>query len=377
MKILFLAYTSKYYDSSGIKIENPALTRKMSCMETWVPKIESLGHKVIFFDGSNKELSYDDDNKILHLLSNESYDYPNTGFKSFMIERLKEAVRWALSNEEFDYVFRTDDGSYLNHYVLEDLMKEINGYDALRGFGGGGGVLMSKKVCEELINFENSANLTLEDRALFTFLSRFRTKVTNSLSIQYVPGEKIFSIHYTNGKRQYFVDNILDYYYGGNPIDRKIVIDSPADYNKTSSVRSWWWENGKGTPYWYSFDKDIYNWEYYMGPSRSLYHYRQHCAFGKESLFRLMFYRFEYNLTNPTEKEIFIEHINCLKENGVAYIPDSDSYRKDIFDIFPYSEIAENIKENIELIETNRNKWILIRKHKEDICPEIHQFQQN
>ena len=365
MKILFLAYTSKYYNGCGIKIENPGLTRKMSCLETWVPKIESLGHKVIFFDGSNKELSYDKNNRILHLLSNESYDYPDSGVGSFMIERLKEAVKWALDNEEFDYVFRTDDGSYLNHYVIEDLIKEIKGYDAIRGAGGGGGVLMSKEVCEEFVKFKNPGNMSIEDHALFSFLSRFKTKITNLLSIQYVLGEKIFSIHYTNGKRQYFVNQILDYYYQGNPMDRKVVINSPVDFWRLFPVKSWGWEHGDGerTPYWYSFDKDSYNWEYYAGPTRCLYNHRQYCPFGEESLYRLMFYDFDYNLKSTIEKDIFMEHMSCLKENGLAYIPDSDLYRGDIFEIYPNSEIAENIKENIELLEINKNKWILIRKN--------------
>ena len=363
MKIVFLAYTSKYYDGHGLKIENPGLTRKMSCLETWVPKIESLGHEVIFFDGSNSEQSYDKENKILHLLSNESYDYPNSGVKSFMIERLKEAVGWVLKNEEFDFIFRTDDGSYLNHYVIEDLMREMDGYDVLRGVGGGGGVLMSKKVCEEFVNFENSENMTIEDHALFNFLSRFKTKTTNLLSIQYVLGEKIFSIHYTNGKRQYFVNHILDYYYGGNPIDRKIVINSPADFGRLFPVKSWdWgWGDSKGTPYWYSFDKDMYNWEYYMGQSRTLYRYKEHCPFGKKSLFRLMFYNFDYDLKNELELAVFKEHISCLKENGLAYIPDSSNYRDDIFKMFPGSELTENIKENIELVEINKTKWIIIK----------------
>ena len=53
MKIVFLAFTSKKYDGNHIKISDASLTRKMSCLETWVPKVESLGHKVIFFDGGN------------------------------------------------------------------------------------------------------------------------------------------------------------------------------------------------------------------------------------------------------------------------------------------------------------------------------------
>lgn len=365
MKILFLAYTSKYYNGSGIKIENPGLTRKMSCLETWVPKIESLGHKVIFFDGGNKEVSYDKDNKILHLIANESYDYPNTGLGSFMIERLKEAVLWSLKNEEFDYIFRTDDGSYLNHYVMDDLMKEMEGFDVLRAkFGGGGGILMSKEVCREFIKFENTSNITLEDIAFFNFLAikKFKTKVTNLLSCFYILGEKLFSIHYTNGKRQYFVNNILDYYYGGNPVDRKVVVNSPANFGKLFPVKTWNWDWG-GTPFWYSYEKDIYNWEYYTGQTRCQYEHRQCCPFGEGALSRLMFYNFDYNLEHQPEEAVFREHISSLKENGLAYIPDSDLYRDRIFEIYPGSEITDNIKENIELLEINKNKWILIRKN--------------
>ena len=75
MKILFLGFTSKNYNGHGIRIDRVDLTRKMSCMETWVPRIERMGHEVIFFDGNNETQTYDEKNKILHLISNESYDY--------------------------------------------------------------------------------------------------------------------------------------------------------------------------------------------------------------------------------------------------------------------------------------------------------------
>ena len=75
-----------------------------------------------------------------------------------------------------------------------------------------------------------------------------------------------------------------------------------------------------------------------------------------------MFYYFDYNLKDEFEKSMFIEHIFCLKENGLAYAPDSDSYREDILKIYPKSEVA-NIEEKIELLETNHNKWIIIKNN--------------
>ena len=86
-------------------------------METWVPRIESLGHEVIFFDGSNLEQSFDKRNRLLHLVSDESYDYhslqeQNKG--SLMLERLKEGIQWCLDNREFDYILRLDDGTQVS-----------------------------------------------------------------------------------------------------------------------------------------------------------------------------------------------------------------------------------------------------------------------
>ena len=66
MKILFLAFTSKIYKSEGIYTgtssvytDRADLTRKLSCMDTWVPRVEEKGHEVIFFDGGNNELLFD------------------------------------------------------------------------------------------------------------------------------------------------------------------------------------------------------------------------------------------------------------------------------------------------------------------------------
>ena len=177
MKILVLAYTSKQYKSeplytgtAGVYTDRADLVRKLPCMDTWVGRVESKGHEVIFFDGDNNEVSYDEKNKILHLTASDTYDYHylyNENKPSNMLKKLQEAVTWALANREFDYVLRIDDGSYVNSYVLDEITEELNRFDIMwSGQGGGGGMFFNRRACETLITINNT-NDHLEDMAIF------------------------------------------------------------------------------------------------------------------------------------------------------------------------------------------------------------------
>ena len=58
MKLIFLVCTCKVYNNANIYIDRPDLTRKMSCLETWVPKVIEKGYEVIFYSGGENENYY-------------------------------------------------------------------------------------------------------------------------------------------------------------------------------------------------------------------------------------------------------------------------------------------------------------------------------
>jgi hypothetical protein len=323
MKILFLGFTSKKYDGHGIRIDRSDLTRKMSCMETWVPRIEKAGHEVIFFDGNNEIQSYDEKNKILHLISDESYDYnylKDQGIGSLMYERLKEAVSWCLKNKEFDYIFRTDDGSYINAFVIDKMINDIEDYDVVYSHGGGAGIFMSKEVCKDLINDINEEKTFIEDVTLWKFFDKhsYKRKTSNLLCHQYIVSEDYFTIHYTNGKRQYFVDNVISYYYNNTPLKRKVILNYPLDHGTPLSVNTWDSDFIR-TPIYYSMDKDMFNWEHYGTLARNHYAVTAECPFAKNSINQLVFYNTIFDFNKEHELNAFNKYIQSVDDNGTIY----------------------------------------------------------
>lgn len=367
MKLVFLAFTSKEYDGSGIKISNALLTRKMSCMETWVPKIEALGHKVIFFGGDSDSVSYSEPDRLLRLTQSESYDHNPpipAQKKSFMFERLKAAISWVLENEEFDYVFRTDDGSYINHYVLDDIIGTLdNGnIDVLKSNGGGAGLFLSKKVCQKLIEYNNEKQV-IEDLALFQFIDQgnFITKTSNLLCMQYILGEKLFTIHYTNGKRQYFVDNILNYYFNQAPIKRKVIIDSDINYGNNLLIKTWG-ENRDSTPMWYSFDKDKYNWEFYGKQIRSYYCFQNFCPFGIKSIHKLIILDNSILINN---KNIIQDYVDAIQDGGQLIINYDEQLKDHLNNLDTGLSMVNNdtIDEISEFFKFDKHKWIIMERN--------------
>ena len=331
MKILVLAFTSKEYKSEPIYTGTPGvysdradLTRKLPCMDTWVPRVEDLGHEVIFFDGGNDVVLYDEKNKLLHLTSSDSYDYHylyNEKKPSFMLMRLQEAVTWALANKEFDYVLRIDDGSYVNSYVLPSMKNEIGDADIVwGGYGGGGGIFFSRKACEELIKIENT-EYHLEDMAIFNsnlFSDKFTKKTTNKMSSTYFVGEQLATIHYTTGKRMYLVDYIMSSYYNNMPLERKVIINYPILPTKPLKTNTIDCTNSN-TPLWYGLDRDKYNWEYYGAYTRSspmvIPNNPEQIPFATHSVKNLFLYNIIYNVT-PQLEQCLLKYYQAIQPGG-------------------------------------------------------------
>ena len=325
MKVIFLGFTSQKYDGHGIRIDRADLTRKMSCLETWVPRVEEKGHEVIFFDGGYGETHFDAKNKVLHTNTDDSYDYhylQQQGRGSLMLERLKTAVKWVLENREFDYVFRIDDGSYVNTYMMDQMLKQIQGFDVVKGPGGGAGMFFSKKTCEKLIHYQNEDKRHIEDLALYRFFELnpdLRLRHSDLLTHQYVLTENSFTIHYTNGKRQYTTDTIISYYHNGNPLDRKVVLNYNLDY--TSPLKCNTWDSDWSvTPVFYSFDRDRFDWEHYGRLARSNYQVNAYCPFAKNSIKSLLFYDVYFDFSRPNEIQAWDNYIDALKDNGTIYL---------------------------------------------------------
>ena len=372
MKVLFLAFTSKTYKHAGIQIDRPDLTRKMSCLETWVPRIESLGHEVLFFDGNNEELVYDKKNKILHTTEDDSYDYPlqpDEVLPSRMFKRLQSAIKWSLENKEFDFIFRTDDGTYINAYTFNSFLKDMKDLDVVLGDGGGGaGILMSKKTCELLVNFENPENIWVEDQVLTNFFhsqgNNLKQTSSSLLHYQYSVGENLVSIHYTNGQRQYFVDTVISYYHNNIPIDRKVVVNYPILPEELPKNKTW------DTPYlhtpaFYSFIKDKHNWEHYGKLTRSNFEPRVSCPFAPKSIKELLLFDIYFDVKNPWEVSNSENYIRSLKDSGILYLyySDADIQLLDKFKTsFSTIDEIDYIDSNIEHLTGLKGKFFKLKK---------------
>ena len=371
MKILFLAYTSQKYSGHNIHIDRPDLTRKMSCLETWVPRIEETGHEVIFFDGGYEEISFDKKNKILHTNVSDSYDYhylkeQNKG--SLMLERLKVAVSWALQNRAFDYIFRIDDGSYVNCYVLETMIREISGFDYVMGTGGGGGMFFSRKACEKLIQYKNETKIHIEDLSIYNFVyndTDIKTKNSDLLTHQYILSEKLFSIHYTNGKRQYFVDNIISYYYNGHPIERKIVLNYEKDnfFLKPQKCNTWD-SDYETTPMYYSFDRDLYNWEHYGSFARTNFPVGLICPFVKNTIKELFFYEVVFDLSDIANgNNVFRKYIECLKDDSTVYFfYENNTLDEKVLDYLKLVKHSEKVDIRVEYLNDYKGNFYTLKK---------------
>jgi hypothetical protein len=325
-------------------------------METWVPRIEDRGHEVIFFDGNNESVSFDSKNKLLHLIEDDSYDHDSlrlNNMGSLMFPRLQSAIKWCLENREFDYIFRIDDGSYVNVYQLDKMLNQLIGYDVARNMGGGAGVFLSKKVCEEIVKYKNTRNAYVEDHAIWNFLSehKFPTLFSNLLCHQYILGEEYFTIHYTNGKRQYFTDQVLSYYFNGNPINRKVALNFPVICYDANKVNTWdVIGSDNNTPLYYSFDRDKFDWEHYGFMCRSSFTPKVECPFGENSIKELLLYDITWDIEKSHELDTFLKYIKSVKDNGKIYFfyKEENEFISNISNYLSVIKIENNINLDME-----------------------------
>jgi hypothetical protein len=322
MKLIVLAYTSKNYMSEKLYIpfdpiqsDRADLTRKLPCMDTWVSKLKDKNIEVIFFDGDNPEVSFDEKNQILHLTETDTYDYYYLHHQkkpSNMVKKLQGAITWLLKNREFDYILRVDDGTYVNSFVLEKYFNEIIDKDIIwSGQGGGGGIFFSKKICEEILNIHDETN-HLEDATLMQHFSKIpevKFHIIDTMSAFYNLGEKNLTIHYSTCKRMYYCDFIISNYYNNLKTNRKVILNyewsSGIELN-TNRVSG---TEGK-TGAWYGLDRDKNNWEYYGGYARSISDiYDRTITYGDEVIQNLCVFNFK----NPHDLKIKNTFNNLLK----------------------------------------------------------------
>lgn len=350
MKILFLVTSCKTYSFSNIFIDRPDLTRKLSCLETWVPRVINKGHDVLFFEGDAEEIIYDEQRKHLYLPINDEYDYGEKPAPQF--ERLKLAIEWCLKNKEFDHLYTITDSDYINAYSLnEDVYDKLQEYDFITNGYGGNGYYMSKKLCEIFVN-ENYVNEKPHtDIALNYFVetiqNQYEIKATSFGGVnlnpyyQYVPGEKYSSIHYANGKRMYYLDYLISNYYNGSKIKRKIVFEYPIDYLQGNTVHNYDTINGNNTPLFYNFTTDSNNWEFFGRLPRSYALPQHHYMIGDGVVYKGLF----INVDISENENTFLNNIlPSIHEEGELYFYFEDNFNntKSILDKYNIKYTIEN-----------------------------------
>lgn len=268
MKFLFLTLTSKRHDHNGnFTIERCDLTRKLDCLNTWVPEVLDAGHEVLFFDGNNEKEIYNPDSLTLHL--KDSDEYEQKPFPSRLLPKIQSAFRWVLENKDFDYVYLHDDDIYIN-------IKEFNKSNIVHDFKGtnigGFGFFFNKKAMQALIEFKNEVH-SVADHAIYDCM-RSNNNVSKIFSMIghsafYVPGELYSTVHYVCGKRCYFLNNILRFYQDNGFTNRKIIFNFPFLGINRNSYVTYEADANRKTRRDYDFVMDRNNWEYHCGYARS------------------------------------------------------------------------------------------------------------
>ena len=152
-KILFLVLTSKTHNHGDqLNIDRVDLTRKLDAINTWVGDVLDTDNDVIFFDGENEEVLFDENSKTLHLTDYDGYEDGITLSKLF--PKVKSALKWVYENKEFDTLYICDDDIYIN---LPEFLKISFNHDFMsNGSLGGGGFFLTKKAIKSIINYENT-----------------------------------------------------------------------------------------------------------------------------------------------------------------------------------------------------------------------------
>lgn len=357
MKLLFLVCTSKTYNNANIIIDRPDLTRKMSCLETWVPRVVEKGHEVIFYSGDSDVDYHDEQNHHLYLNVDDEYDY---GIKiSPQFEKIKAAAKWLLENKEFDYIYLITDSDYVNvHHLTEDILDKISQYDFLSNGSGGEGFFLSKKACEVLVNDPHVNTIKHSDNAIDNFFKvtlkdKYDLNISTIDSIglntirSYILAEDCFLVHYCAGKRMYWADFILSQYSNGTPVKRKIVYNLPINSTVGQLVNSYQTANNSNTPLYYSFTTDKNGWEHCGGYIRS--DTLSPFMFGKESIYNGVF--IDYHLTpvyGSNLNTIVLEKIipSIQQEGYLIFYYDKDPYGQ--YELLKEVLVKHNVSFKIE-----------------------------
>lgn len=360
MKILFLVLTCKTYNQSKIYIERPDLTRKLSCLETWVPRAINLGHDVIFSSGGNESDQYDEQRLHLYLTLDDSYDYGENISPQY--ERLKKTIEWCLNNKSFDHICFVTDSDYVNVFCLnEQVYENLKKFDFISSSSGGDGFFLSKKACEVLVyepheNRSKYCDIALHSRFFNTEIGQQKNLKLGDLSSvklqsrkNYILGEEYFVTHYCNGKRMYWADFVISNYYLRKPVARKVVYNLPIDVMKEEAVHTYDTTTGNKTPLFYSFYSDQNGWEYFGAHPRSssIYNY----SFSKNSLWKIVFVDFDFFgfKDNKLEGLLINQILESIQKSGyvIFYFEMNCEYNNILIEVLNRNKIAFTLEENL------------------------------
>lgn len=269
MKVIFLVVTSKSHNhGDNLNIDRVDLTRKLDAINTWVDDVIYSGNDVIFFDGGNQYQWFDNNTKTLHLTEDDSYEV--NGTLSRLFPKVKTALKWVLENRDFDVVYLGDDDIFIN---LPEFLKFEMTHDYMgSGSFGGGGFYFNKKSIQSVLNYNNETFSNC-DQAIYSAILD-DANITKSFgndknSIFYFPGELYHTVHYTSGKRSYFLHNIFKHYQETGVTNRKILLGAPLLSEHTNNLVTYESTINRKTKRWYDFTIDPNNWEYHGGYLRS------------------------------------------------------------------------------------------------------------
>lgn len=141
-----------------------------------------------------------------------------------LVKTLK-SIDYVLKNEEFDFIFRTNMSSVVDLDKFYNLViNNKNHYCGVIGthnnikFASGAGILLSKKMCSNLITYKNLLNYNLLDDVSIGLLFQ-----SNNVSIY--PLTRFETYNYENNINQITKENIKNFYH--------FRCKSDTDNNKT------------------------------------------------------------------------------------------------------------------------------------------------
>jgi hypothetical protein len=276
MKILFLVNTPNVYTGHVIEIDRPDLTRKLDCINTWVPDVLAAGHDVLFYTGGADKTYFDETMMTLYLDVETGYEPLSIEHGvSVLFNKNQAAYRWILQNKEFDMVFSGEDDMYINisEFVkIPESFDFMNNGDCMTVSGlGGGGFLLKKKALEVLSEYKNTINHVADHATLYALNSAGLQSIDHfRVSPFYWPAELYGMVHYTTGKRAYLLHHTLKYFQENGYTNRKIILGSPLRAETLNELVSYETTARKKTVRWYDFTTDSNNWEYHGGYAGSL-----------------------------------------------------------------------------------------------------------